>query len=205
LVAAADGLKEMTDQIPPGPDWRQVMARDDAHRAHDKLDAFVERLDTAAIKSSEKALGACLVINGGAAIAVLSFIGGLASKDTIAIGGSDFKPVADSLVPFAFGVVAAVAGMALAYSAHFLTVLQARSHTKTTEVSKTTGKIIWVKPGEKTWIWSVCRYSTHALAGLAGVASVVFFACGIFAVRNSVEHIKPAPPTQAPSAAPRNP
>lgn len=192
----------MTDQKPDGPNWLYVMAREDARRAHDKADAFAERLDTAALKSAETALGACLLINGGAAIAVLSFIGGLASKDAIAIGSSDFKPVADSLVPFALGDVAAVVGMALSYLAHLLTVWEARSHIKTAEVSKTTGETIWVKPGEKTWIWSVSRYSAHGLAALAGIASVVFFVCGIFAVRDAVEHIPPATHTQAPSAKP---
>ena len=115
---------EMTDPKPDEPNWRQVMAREDAHRAHDKHDAFVERLDAAAIKSAEKALGACLLINGGAAVAVLSFIGVLASKDALAIGSSGFKPVADSLEPFAAGVVAAVIGMALSYLAHLSTVWQ---------------------------------------------------------------------------------
>ena len=51
----------------------------------------------------------------------------LASKDAVAIGSSGFKPVADSLVPFASGVVAAVVGMALSYLAHLLTVWEARS------------------------------------------------------------------------------
>jgi hypothetical protein len=193
----------MTDQIPPGPDWRHVMAREDAQRAHDKHDAFAERLDTAAIKSSEKALGACLVINGGAAIAVLSFIGGLASRDAITIGSSGFKPVADSLEPFAFGVVAAVAGMALSYLAHLLTVWQVQSYTKVMEASKTPGKMIWLKPGEKTRTWHVWRNISHALAASAGVVSVIFFALGIFAVRDSVEHLPAsAAHTQAPSVKP---
>jgi hypothetical protein len=192
----------MTDQKPDEPNWRYVMAREDAHRAYDKHAAFVERLDTAAIKSSEVALGACLVINGGAAIAVLSFIGGLASKDTITIGGSDFKPVADSLEPFAFGVVAAVAGMALAYLAHLMTVVHAESHTRVMEASKTSGRIIWLKPGPRTRIWHVLRIISHVLAFLAGAASVVFFVCGILAVRAAVEHIGPAVHTQAPGAKP---
>jgi hypothetical protein len=42
----------------------------------------------------------------------------------------------------------------------------------------------------------------HALAALVGVASVVFFVCGILAVRNSVEHIPPAAHTQAPGLKP---
>jgi len=186
--------EEMTDQKPDGPEWRY----EEAQRAHDKIDAFVERLDTAAIKSSETALGACLVINGGAEIAVLSFIGGLASKDAISIGGSNFNSVADSLVPFAFGVIAAVAGMALSYLVHLLTVGHARSHIKVKELSKT-GEIIWVRPGKKTWIWGVFRTLGHAVAALAGVASVVLFVCGIFAVRDTVERIQPASHTQTPS------
>ena len=184
----------MTDQKPDEPDWRHVMAREDAHRAHDKFDAFVERLDAATIKSSQTVLGACLLVNGGAAVSVLAFIGGLLSKGLIE-EPTQLKPVADSLIPFACGVGAAVLGMGLAYAVNLLMVRYMNSKTKT-----------WVhpliEPGKNIKRIGVARDLLHALAVIAGVASGVFFVCGIFAVRNSVEHIQPATHTQAPSAKP---
>lgn len=50
---------------------------------------------------------------------MLAFIGGLASKGLIR--DRQFAPIADSLVLFAFGVVAAVASMGLSYVVHHLT------------------------------------------------------------------------------------
>jgi ABC-type Fe3+ transport system permease subunit len=188
----------MTDQKPekPGePDWRYVMAREDAHREHDRIDSFSDKLNEATFKSSEAALRACLLINGGAAVSVLAFIGGLLSKGLIE-DPQQLKPVADSLVPFAYGVVAAVVGMGLSYAVNFLTGLYMNSRTKIWAHP-------WSEPGKNTKHIGVARNSFHALAALVGVASVVFFVCGIFAVRDAVEHIPPpATHTQAPSAKP---
>ena len=58
----------MTDQKPDEPDWRYVMAREDAHRAHDQLNSIYDKQNEAAFKSGETALRACLLINGGAAV-----------------------------------------------------------------------------------------------------------------------------------------
>jgi hypothetical protein len=184
----------MTDQQPDEPNWRFVMAREDALREFNRTDSFFDKLNDATLKSSESALRACLLINGGAAVSVLAFIGGLLSKGLIE-DPQQLKPVADSLVPFAWGVSLAVLGMGLSYAVNFLTGQYMNSKTKTWAHP-------WSEPGEKTWIWGVLRDLTHVVAALAGVASVVVFVSGIFAVRNSVEHIPPASHTQAPSAPP---
>jgi hypothetical protein len=184
----------MTDQKPDEPDWRYMMAREDAHREHDRINSYSDKLNDATFKSGESSLRACLLINGGAAVSVLAFIGGLLSKGLIE-DPRQLKPVADSLVPFAWGVSLAVLGMGLSYAANFLLGQYTNSKTKTWAHP-------WSEPGEKTWIWGVLRDLTHVVAVLAGVASVVVFVFGIFAVRNSVEHIQPATHTQAPSAKP---
>jgi hypothetical protein len=121
-------VEEMTDQKPDEPDWRYVMARDEARRAHDRADGFFKQVNEAAIKTGESTCQACLLINGGAAVSVLAFIGGLVSKDVI--GVSQLAAVADSLIAFAIGVVAAVAGMALSYLVNYLTAEQAGSRSR---------------------------------------------------------------------------
>ena len=100
-----------------------------------------------------------------------------------------------AILPFAWGVSLAVLGIGLADAVNFLTGQYLNSKTKTWAHP-------WSEPGEKTWIWGVSRDLTHVVAALAGVASVVVFVCGIFAVRNSVEHIPPASHTQVPSMKP---
>ena len=183
----------MIDQKPDEPDWRYVTARDEARRAHDRADGFFEQVNEAAIKNGESAFRACLLINGGAAVSVLAFIGSLASKDVI--GVSQLAAVANSLILFALGVVAAVVGMALSYFVNYLTAEQARSFAHIWEHP-------WVVPGKNTGFLGRLKAVLHVITVLVGVASVVFFVCGIFAVRNSVEHIQPAAHTQAPGAAP---
>jgi hypothetical protein len=182
-----EGADEMVNQSSNEPDWRHEMAREDAHRAHDQLNDFFKQQNESAIKSSETTLRACLLINGGAAVSVLAFIGGLVSKELI--GVAQLKPVADSLVLFACGVVAAVCGMGLSYLVHYLTLAQQYSQTTLWESP-------WQNPGKHTKLFSILRNLLHALAALAAVASVVFFLFGIFAVRDAVEHIPP-PATHA--------
>ena len=167
----------MTDQK---PDDR--MAREETRWA-DRADGFFKQVNEAAIKTGENTFQACLLINGGAAISVLAFIGGLASKDVI--GVSQLAAVADSLIPFAFGVVAAVAGMALSYVVNYLTAVHTDSLIQRRERAVFLGRL---------------KAGLHVLTVLAGVASVVFFVRGVFAVRNSVEHIPPITHTQASSA-----
>jgi hypothetical protein len=77
--------------------------------------------------------------------------------------------------------------MALSYLVHYFTAV----HTDSL-----------IQRGERTVLFGRLKNGLHVLAILAAVASVIFFVCGIFAVRNSVERIPPATHTQAPSAKP---
>ena len=54
---------------------------EEAHRAHDVLRAHRRAFNEAAVKSGEVILRTCLLINGGAAIAVLAFMGNVIAKD----------------------------------------------------------------------------------------------------------------------------
>jgi hypothetical protein len=65
--------------------WQHDLARQDAHRAHDNHTKFWTDVNEAAIKSSDTALRMAMLINGGAAVSVLAFIGGLVARDRIAM------------------------------------------------------------------------------------------------------------------------
>ena len=75
------------------------MKREDAQRAFDLHSSQLDKMNEAAIKSANSALRACLLINGGAAVSVLAFIGSLATKELIAV--SQLSRVASSLEIFA--------------------------------------------------------------------------------------------------------
>ena len=140
-MAAAGGLREMTDQKPD-----DVRAREEA-RWVDRATTFFTQVNEAAIKTGESTFQACLLINGGAAISVLAFIGGLASKDVI--GVAQLAVVADSLIAFAGGVLAAVAGMALSYLVHYFTAV----HTDSL-----------IQRGERTVLFGRLKNGLHVLA-----------------------------------------
>jgi hypothetical protein len=171
----------MTNQPFDHEKWLHELQREDAHREHDRAAEFYNQLNESSIKSSEITLRTCFLINGGAAVSVLAFIGGLESKGLIET--RDFGPIADSLVMFAFGVVAAVAGMGLSYVVHYLTGLHVISMEKVWEHP-------WVKPGKRTRLFGILKALTHVLAVLVAVSSVVFFVYGIYSVRAAIEHIR---------------
>lgn len=75
--------------------------REDAYWASDRLNSRRDMLNQAAIKAAEAALRSGLLINGGAALSILAFMGSLASREKVPL--SQLSPVADSLRFFAFG------------------------------------------------------------------------------------------------------
>lgn len=94
-----------------------------AERAHDLVNDKGKRLIDAATRDAQEAIKTALLINSGAAVAILAFISSLASKPNVAL--ADLKPITNCLYWFASGVVAAGVTSAFAYlsnglySAHF--------------------------------------------------------------------------------------
>src|SRR5665213_1140102 len=172
----------LADPQPPSDyaKWVHELQRHDAQRAHDKIDEFHRYINEAAIKSAELALRLAMLINGGAAIAMLAFVGGLISKDKIVAG--QLANVASSLAWFAFGVLIAVAGVALSYFTNFCMAAVASSHTKKW-VSP------YVEPGPTTQRWRRLNIVFHVLAVLAGFGSLAFFVVGMLSVEAAITHM----------------
>ena len=174
----------MTDLLPPFEyqQWTHGMKREDAQRAFDLLNSRLDKMNEAAIRIADSALRACLLINGGAAVSVLAFIGSLATKELIAV--SQLSRVASSLEIFAFGVGAAVVGMGLSYLTHlfeadYLASLKWKwnGDLPLTEAGPASKRIRWF------------RISWHVLAVIAFLLSIGCFVGGMFAVRNAIEHL----------------
>jgi hypothetical protein len=175
----------MTDQKPTTPPldlekWKLEQGREEAHRAHDRMSDYFEHVNESSIKVADGVLKACLLINGGAAVSVLAFIGGLVSKELISV--SQLAPVADSLVLFALGVVAAVAGMGLSYFVHYASGTHVNSMQKIWVYP-------WVIPGKYTSCLAFLKATLHLVAVIVATGSITLFALGIYSVRNSIDHL----------------
>jgi hypothetical protein len=109
----------MTEQGPSFEERTRVhdLLREDAHRAHDNSVAFHTYVNQATIESANIALKTLIVINGGAAIAVLTFLGGVVSKDKIDF--ATVAPVAMTIRYFAIGVALTLAAMAFSYLTNY--------------------------------------------------------------------------------------
>jgi hypothetical protein len=102
----------LSDQQPTSLDyqkWIYEIHRSDAIRAHENEDKFSEQTNEAAISTGNLTLRMAMLINGGAAVALLAFIGGLLSKDKGTYG--HVSEIAASLMWFGWGVLLSVAGI----------------------------------------------------------------------------------------------
>lgn|SRR5262249_10710794 len=161
--------------------WAHEINRQDAQRAHDRLGDFFQSVNESAVRGGDAALRAALLINGGAAVSVLAFIGGLAAQDRIKL--DQLKGVAGSLGLFAFGVVAAVLGMGFAYFTNYTVAAQINSYERLWEQP-------YVKPGKNTFKIRLAKYAFHTVAILAALASVTLFIWGVFDVQRAISGFK---------------
>ena len=157
------------------------LQRQDARLAHDQLGQLQRSANEAAVKGGDAALRAALLINGGAAVSVLAFIGGLAAQDRIKL--DQLKGVADSLGLFAFGVLAAVMGMGLAYLTNWVTAIALGSVERLSHPP-------YLRLGKNTAILNRVRHGFHAAAVVAALASIALFLWGIFDVRHAISGLK---------------
>jgi hypothetical protein len=170
----------MNEPQTEGAKWVHGLNREDAHRAHDKSEEFHSYVNKAAIETANLSLRTLVVMNGGAAIAILTFLGGVASKEKI-----DFAKVgvvAGTLKWFAFGVALAVVAMALSYLTSFALAAIAASMTKKWEHP-------YVSDGPKTKRWRRINLAFHICAMLVAFGSLALFLAGMFAASDAITHL----------------
>jgi hypothetical protein len=169
-----------------GEDWSDVTMTDpdsnrekmtEARRAHDRLEEFSQRIDDHTIKSGDAALRNCLLINGGAAVAILAFMGSVISKNTGTTKVVD--DIAGGLTYFAWGVITSVAALCLSYLVHFATYQASTSQKRVWEYP-------YVTPGKHTARWVRLKIALHVVAVALAVASAILFVIGLFAVQHAV-------------------
>jgi hypothetical protein len=87
-----------------------------AERAHDLVDDLGKGLRDASTKDAQEAIKLLLLINSGAAVAILAFIGSLASRSGVTL--ANLRAVINSLYWFMEGIVIAAVVAAFAYVAN---------------------------------------------------------------------------------------
>jgi hypothetical protein len=151
--------------------------REDALRVHDRSRRVSEATDEAIIKAGEMAIRTVMLINGGAAVAVLAFIGALVREDGVTV--KQAAGVSSSLLWFAGGVAAAAWALALSYFTNFCYVRSETSKIFTFDHP-------YIIDGANTRRWLNWGYAFHLGAIVWGALSLAAFVVGMFDVRNAI-------------------
>jgi hypothetical protein len=157
--------------------------RREAERAHDRDDEAWHKSNDAAISSATVALRTGVLINGGAAIAMLAFIGGLLKDSKLTLGPA-LTGITLPLMWFAYGVVASVVAMGLMYLVNFANTLLLSSR----ETSWSPPYI--VEKRSSRW-WRRLSRALTILAILGNLAAIGFFVYGMIEVRNAISTLHP--------------
>lgn len=149
-----------------------------AERAHDKHTDFLFRMNEAANIAANNGLRALIIINGGAVIAFLAFIGHLiAIEDREYVNSLD--ALSSPLIYFAWGIALGAIAMVGAYLATYLTAFSAHleeyiyehPYTRSTGKSKCVGSI---------------ASAVQIIALIVAISSLVIFVLGIYEIREVI-------------------
>jgi hypothetical protein len=123
------------------------------------------------------AIRTVMLINGGAAVSVLAFIGALVRQDGVTV--MQVAGVSGSLLWFAAGVAAAAWALGLSYCTHFCYVRSETSQIFTFDHP-------YVIDGASTRRWRNWGYAFQLGAVIWGVLSMAAFVVGMIDVRNAI-------------------
>jgi hypothetical protein len=150
-----------------------------AIKAHDNNRADIEKAQRFAVESANVAIRAFLLINGGATVALLAFVGAIWTAEA---DGELMSALVPSLQFFAFGVGFAGVAAALAYLVNMLDA----NITCSVEYS-------WDYPHVRAtphakWLRRV-RYFFHISALILAVATLAAFFGGVLSFSNAIQSI----------------
>jgi hypothetical protein len=172
----------MTEQGSPFEEkkWLHALRREEAHRAFDSSEAFHTYTNKATIEAANLTLRTLIIINGAAAIAVLTFLGGIASKENI-----DFRKVGDVahiLRYFAIGVALALAAMAFSYFTNYFMVAIESSKTRNYDPP-------YIVEVPRTKTMRRINRGFHIAAFLSAFLSLVLFVAGMYVASDKITHL----------------
>ena len=147
--------------------------REYAKKQHDRHDEFFTKTNQAAIDSANFAVRALLLINGGAAVAMLGFVASVSSNESFL--SLHLGSLLGATKTFAFGVASAVLSSALAYIVVLCDAIILGSK-----------RYVWSHPyiaasHRKKWLGAM-RNGFHVMAFLAAIFSFVLFLWGVWSL-----------------------
>jgi hypothetical protein len=175
-----------TDQTQQPEDLNRELAL----RAHERESEFFNTNNNAAIKSGEDAIKALTLINGGSSVAMLAFVGTLASKDQYT--SEQLALVAAPLIWFATGVGLAVAAACLSYFSN-----RAIAELSLTRVK--TWQDPFVTDGERSKRWRAIQAVLVSVTILVAALSLASFGCGVWTAKVAFEQLPKHAPHTMPS------
>jgi hypothetical protein len=169
--------KPTQQQSPDYQKWIQELTRRDAERQHDHMRDSMDSLLKSAMDSAQMALRTSVLINGGAAVSVLAFIGGLVANGRLKT--AEIATVALTLLWFATGAATATVAIALAYLANY-------SYANALNFVRKTWTHPYSTDTEASRRWNRVAMMFHVFAIVVAAASLALFVFGMVAVKNAI-------------------
>jgi len=155
-----------------------------AEREHDRNSDNVVKQVLAAVESGHHALRAILLINGGAAVALLAFIGAIASKE----GVSSVADLAATIQWFAFGVAVSAAAIGMAYLVNHCYAISLRAMENDWD-----HPYVKETPSSKRWERGADVLNVSTI--LTALVALGLFVYGMLNVQNEVAKLRLKAPT----------
>lgn len=149
-----------------------------AIRAHERFYRLSDRNDDATVASGTLALRSLMLINGGAAVALLAFVGTLATND--AKNSFDLLVITGPLMWFVWGVALSVLAIGLVYCTNYC--MSCRDVNV-----KLTWKHPFIKKNDNYRYWHVAVVVFQIFTYLSGVGSLVCFIYGMYDIRMAIQ------------------
>ena len=161
--------------------WIEENLRQDAIRTHEANHELVIKANDATIASGQLAIRTILLINGAAAIALLSFLGGLIGGGKLQLG-FQMEPVTSPLVYFAWGVVFSAVSMGFGYMANYTAAGILQSFTST-------WKHPYLEKTDYTKRWQTANVVVQVLSIGSALVALGAFVCGMIVARNAIANM----------------
>jgi hypothetical protein len=138
---------------------------------------FATNANRAAIDGASAVFRTLVLINGGAAVSVLAFVGGLISQGELSLG-AQAAGVTRALLLFALGVLASALGVAFAY----FTNLAVAGHALS---DQTVGAPLLGRIFELSTVGLGIK-GFRLLAIISGIGAAALFLCGVLEVSHAI-------------------
>lgn len=158
--------------------WKWEQDRIIAERYHDRETQYAEWANKAAIDNANLTLRTLMVINGGAAIAVLAFVGTLVGGNTGEFV-DDLERATAPLTWFAWGVALTTLGMGFAYITNYCI-------TSSITFRQHNWQHPYVEETERSNRWAKWGIGFQIAAIVLAVKSLGCFLVGMYAVRTAI-------------------